>query len=63
MQVPVLELPMQQLRVVPEIHDCPLTFEHELPTKEQIGMGVSRQYVVEPSHVTLAPSEAEQLVP
>jgi hypothetical protein len=54
---------MQQLRVEPEMHVCPLTFEHELLGSEQTGTGTSPQYVVAPSHVTLAPSEAEQLVP
>ncbi|EPX55425.1 hypothetical protein D187_009036 [Cystobacter fuscus DSM 2262] len=54
---------MQQLRVEPERHACPLTFEHELLASEQIGTGIIRQDVTTPSHVTLTPSEAEQLVP
>jgi hypothetical protein len=54
---------MQHLRVVPEVHVCPLTFEHELPRNEQLGWMIGSQDVTAPSHVTLTPSEAEQLVP
>ncbi len=54
---------MQQLRVEPEMHAVPFTFEHELPANEQTGWMIGRQDVTLPSHVTLTPSEAEQLVP